>query len=66
MATYEENRAHFGAWCVTSSPLILGLDLLDDQRVDSVWDIMTNTEAIAVNQNYVGEKLHQIITFFSL
>eukprot|EP00730_Choanoeca_flexa_P018862 TRINITY_DN9194_c0_g1_i1.p1 TRINITY_DN9194_c0_g1~~TRINITY_DN9194_c0_g1_i1.p1 ORF type:complete len:557 (+),score=83.14 TRINITY_DN9194_c0_g1_i1:198-1673(+) len=54
LATYEESRAHFGAWCIVSSPLILGLDLTDEDRVSSIWDIITNSDAIAVNQNWAG------------
>jgi hypothetical protein len=50
-----ESRTHFGAWCIVSSPLILGLDVTDDARLDSVWDIVSNTEAIAVNQAWAGE-----------
>ena len=49
MMDYED-RSHFGAWCVSSSPLILGLDLTDSEKVDGVWDLITNREAIAVNQ----------------
>ena len=44
------NRAHFGAWCVVSAPLILGLDVSNDQLVEPIVDIITNAEAIAVNQ----------------
>ena len=29
-----EDRTHFGAWCVTSSPLILGYDLRDGATTD--------------------------------
>lgn len=52
--TYIESRSHFGAWCVVSSPLILGFDLTDATKMDSVWDIITNTEAIAVSQTWAG------------
>jgi len=52
--TYIESRSHFGAWCVVSSPLILGFDLRDSKKMDSVWDIITNTEALAVSQSWVG------------
>jgi len=50
----NESRSHFGMWCILSSPLILGLDLTDNATVDSVWDIITNREAIAVNQAWAG------------
>ena len=52
---HAESRTHFGAWCIVSSPLILGLDLTDAATVDAVWDIISNTEAIAVNQQWAGQ-----------
>ena len=51
-AFYSWNRAHFGAWCVVSAPLILGLEL-SDAKLGPVLDIIGNEEAIAVNQRYV-------------
>ena len=47
------NRAHFGAWCICSSPLVLSLDL-DGEAVPQIIPIVTNTEAIAVNQAWAG------------
>uniref|UniRef100_A0A7S3LNX9 Alpha-galactosidase n=1 Tax=Aplanochytrium stocchinoi TaxID=215587 RepID=A0A7S3LNX9_9STRA len=52
--SYEESRSHFGAWCIVSSPLILSHDLNDKRITDSIWDIITNTEAIEVNQAWAG------------
>jgi hypothetical protein len=52
--TFNEARAHFGAWCITSSPLILGLDVRNDTTMDSVWPIISNTEALAVNSAWAG------------
>lgn len=54
LKTYEENRAHFGAWCIVSSPLILGHDVTNEATTSAIWDIITNTEAIAVNQQWAG------------
>eukprot|EP01064_Diplonema_japonicum_P007857 TRINITY_DN1547_c0_g1_i1.p1 TRINITY_DN1547_c0_g1~~TRINITY_DN1547_c0_g1_i1.p1 ORF type:complete len:432 (+),score=94.57 TRINITY_DN1547_c0_g1_i1:47-1297(+) len=54
LRTLNEDRSHFGAWCVISAPLILGLDLNKDADVDKVWDIISNKEAIAVNQAWAG------------
>jgi len=54
MLSHTESRSHFGAWCVVSAPLILGFDLTSSAKVDSVWDIITNTEAIAVSQTWAG------------
>lgn len=47
-------RSHFGAWAIVSSPLILGLDLLDHQKVDRVWETITNREVISINQQWAG------------
>ena len=51
---FVESRSHFGAWCITSSPLILGLDVTDEAKVQGVWSIISNREAIAVNQAWEG------------
>jgi hypothetical protein len=52
---YTESRTHFGAWCIVSSPLVLGLDVTDGGKLDAVWEIISNTEAIAVNQQWAGQ-----------
>ena len=44
----------FGAWCITSNPLILGLDVTNATTVNMFWPIISNTEAIAVNEDYAG------------
>lgn len=51
---YAWNRAHFGAWAVVSAPLILGLDLTKQALVEPIIDIITNHEALAVNQAWSG------------
>ena len=48
------NRAHFGAWCVISAPLILGLDITNEAQLTPILPIITNAEAIAVNQQWAG------------
>ena len=53
-ASFAWQRAHFGAWCVVSAPLVLGLDLTDTANLASVVPIVTNPEAIAVNQQWAG------------
>ena len=52
--TVSEQRTHFGIWCVLSAPLTLSIDFRNETAVDSVWDIITNTQAIAVNQAWAG------------
>ena len=48
------SRAHFGAWCVVSAPLILGLDISDTAKLAPIIPYVTNPEAIAINQQYSG------------
>jgi len=52
-AFYSWNRAHFGAWCIVSAPLILGLELTD-AKLAPIIDIITNEEAIHINQAWAG------------
>ena len=52
--TYEEDRAHFAAWCIISSPLILGYDVTDDSITDKIWSIVSNKEILEVSQTWAG------------
>jgi len=54
LASFEESRSHFGAWCIVSAPLTLGFDISNETALNRVWDIISNTEAIAVNQAWEG------------
>ena len=54
LPNYEEDRTHFGAWAVTSSPLILGFDLNNDDIMNRAWSIISNPEVIAINQDWNG------------
>jgi len=47
------NAAHFGAWVVTSSPLILGLEMTA-ANLAPIIPIITNPEALAVSQTWAG------------
>ena len=38
-----------------SSPLVLGLDLTNETNMDLFWPIITNHEALAVNEAWVGD-----------
>lgn len=60
MANFQEDRSHFGAWVITSSPLILGYDLNDEATTDKVWEIISNKEAIAINQAWAGHPGRQV------
>ena len=59
--TYNENAVHFGGWCIVSSPMILAFNLSDPARRDLVWSIITNKEAIQVNQAWAGHPGSQVI-----
>ena len=50
----DEAAAHFGAWCVVSSPLVLSMDLTNATVMDKVWPLVTNTDALRVNQAWAG------------
>lgn len=63
MASAEEDRAHFGAWCIVSSPLILGHDMTNRSVAAKVWPIISNEEAIAVNQQWAGHPGRLVATW---
>ena len=50
--TKSWNQAHFGGWCVSSAPLVLGLDLT--KLSDELVEIISNDEAININQQWSG------------
>jgi hypothetical protein len=47
--TQTQNRSHFSMWCIMSVPLVLGNNMAT--MSDSTRSIITNTEAIAINQD---------------
>mmetsp|Transcript_13218 Transcript_13218/g.23511 ORF Transcript_13218/g.23511 Transcript_13218/m.23511 type:complete len:436 (-) Transcript_13218:97-1404(-) len=49
-----EDRAHFGAWVITSSPLILGHNVTDEDTNRRIWKIIANEAAIQINQDWAG------------
>ena len=54
-SSFFETRSHFGAWCITSSPLVLSFDLTNNKILKAVWSIITNKDAISVNQAWNGD-----------
>jgi hypothetical protein len=50
--TEDEEKSHFGLWCIMSSPLMIGCDLRTIPQ--STLNIITNREVIAVNQDTLG------------
>merc|ERR1711907_86538 len=45
-------RSHFSLWCIAKAPLIIGTDVTN--ITSEALDILTNTEAIEVNQDPLG------------
>ena len=56
--SYAEEEAHFGMWCIMSSPLLLGCDI--EYIPEETMRIITNTELIAVNQDPLGLQAHVV------
>jgi len=52
--TPAESRAHFSFWCLLAAPLIAGNDVRS--MTPEVRDILTNREAIAVDQDSLGHQ----------
>ena len=50
----EEYISHFSLWCVLKAPLILGNDLRSLSSESDEYYIITNKEAIAVDQDPLG------------
>jgi alpha-galactosidase len=50
--TLDENLAHFSLWCILAAPLITGTDLR--KAKPEILEILTNHEAIAVDQDSLG------------
>ena len=48
----EEDRTHFGIWCMMSSPLLIGCDL--STISNEALRLISNPELIAVNQDRLG------------
>lgn len=50
--TLNEEEAHFGMWCIMSSPLLIGCKL--DKLSEASLAILKNRELIAINQDPLG------------
>jgi len=42
LASDAEDRTHFSAWCIVSSPLVLGHNISDQTQTSKIWPIVTN------------------------
>lgn len=66
---YEENKSHFSLWCMMAAPLILGNDIRKFVKADgtpdtenTAYQIVTNKELIAVDQDPLGVQCRRIKT----
>lgn len=50
--TVNEDRAHFSLWCMLAAPLMAGNDLRKMSK--ETHDILTNKEAVAIDQDALG------------
>ena len=55
------NKAHFSLWSILSAPLIVGMDLRNISN--EIFNIITNKNAIDINQNYLNNAGDIIIEF---
>jgi len=57
--TVEEERAHFSLWCMLAAPLMAGNDIRNMTR--QTLEIITNREAIEVDQDRLGMQGYKIL-----
>lgn len=62
--TVSEDRAHFSMWCMLAAPLIAGNDLR--KMTPETLEILTNPDAIAINQDTLGIQAFNYETFDSV
>lgn len=57
--TQTEEEAHFGLWCIMSSPLLIGCDL--SKIPSSTLDLLKNRELIAINQDKLQLQAYAVV-----
>ena len=55
-------KTHMTMWCMINSPLMLGMDLRNVEKGDSIYSIISNEDAIALNQDALGVQAKRIFT----
>ena len=58
--TLEEEKIHFGLWCLSKAPLLIGCDITNLSK--ETFEILTNPEIIAINQDLLGIQGRKIET----
>jgi hypothetical protein len=59
--SYDEEVSHFSLWCISKAPLLIGCDVTN--MTNQTVTILTNSEAIAVNQDKLGVQGYKVATF---
>jgi alpha-galactosidase len=54
--TLTESRSHFSLWCMLAAPLMAGNDLR--KMTPEILEILTNKDAIAINQDKLGKQAY--------
>ena len=54
----EEDKTHFGLWCIMNSPLLIGCDMRD--IAPEAMELMCNKELIALNQDPVCQQAYVV------
>ena len=49
-----QNKTHMAMWSMMNSPLMLGLDLRRVKKGDEIYNIISNKDLIAINQDSLG------------
>ena len=56
--TAEEDRTHFGMWCMMASPLLIGCDMT--KLKPQTLELLTNPDLIAIDQDPLGLQAHVV------
>ena len=56
--TYTEYRTHYSLWAISKAPLLIGCDITNMTK--ETFEILSNKEVIAINQDKLGEQAHKI------
>lgn len=56
--TTEENKTHFGMWCIMNSPLLIGCDVRNLNP--TALNLLKNTELIALNQDTLYQQAYVV------
>jgi len=58
--TETMNKSHMNLWCMLNAPLMLGMDLRRITKGDFLYNVISNEEVIALNQDGLGVQAKRI------